>query len=251
MTKLAKVSKRGDQNEQIRLLTQVFSVTTIQPSLPYTPQIAAVLREAIVGLQLMPGTSISEAAIAEVLGLSRTPVREALKDLSVENLVNIFPQAGTVVAPIRLSLIEQGSFVRKALESANLLDLMDLLTPQSRGRIKALLTLQERALKKQDVATFHTHDDAMHRLFFELTDRLPTWSIVQNSKQQVDRARLLLIHDDINVCANAFAEHKKIVDALFAGNRRALSEALDAHITGVSLKLSKYVARTHSSMVSA
>jgi len=251
MTKLAKVPKRGEQTEQIRLLTQVFSGASIQSSLPYTPQIAAVLREAIVSLQLMPGTSISEAAIAEVLGLSRTPVREALKDLSIENLVDIFPQAGTVVAPIRLSLIEQGSFVRRALENANLLDLLDLLTPQSRTRITALIALQEKALKKKDVATFHAHDDAMHRLFFELTDRLPIWSIVQNSKQQVDRARLLLIHDDINVCANAFAEHQKIVKALFEGNRRALSAALDAHVTGVSLKLSKFVARTHSGMVSA
>lgn len=251
MTKLVKAPKRGDQNEQIRLLTQVFSGAKIQPSLPYTPQIVAVLREAIVGLQIMPGTSISEAAIAEVLGLSRTPVREALKDLSMENLVDIFPQAGTVVAPIRMSLIEQGSFIRRALESANLLDLLDLLTPQSRSRIKALITLQEKALIKQDVAAFHAHDDAMHRLFFELTDRLPTWSTVQNSKQQVDRARLLLIHDDIKVCAIALAEHKKIVDALFNGNRSALSAALDAHIAGLSRKLSKFVARTHSGMVSA
>jgi DNA-binding GntR family transcriptional regulator len=251
MSQPSKAPKRADQMEQIRLLTDVLSGSQINPSLPYTPQIADLLRTAIVSLKLMPGTPVSEAAIAEVLGLSRTPVREALKDLSVENLVDIFPQAGTLVSPIRLSLIEQGSFVRSALERANFLDLVDLVTPQAEQRIAAVVALQEKALSKRDVTTFFVHDEAMHRLFFELTNRLPIWSIVQNSKQHVDRARLLLIQDDTSVCTKAYAEHLKIVDALFSGNRKNLAAALDAHVASVSVKLSKYVARTHSGMVTA
>lgn len=233
MATIAAAPKRADQLEQLRVLTEALDGATIEPALPYTPQISKILREAIVDLRLMPRTPISEAAIAKVLGLSRTPVREALKDLSDQNLVDIFPQAGTVVAPIRLSLIAHDNFVRHALERANLMDLCETITQSGKDRISEELRLQKEALDDSRIGSFFEHDEAMHRVFFELTGRLPVWEIVQHSKQHLNRARQLLIKNDIIHCNRAYGEHQKIIEALFSGNREKLDEALRIHLTGV------------------
>ena len=86
--------KRGDQVLQTELLRRALTGFSVDAKLPYTPQIVQALHAAILTLKLMPDTPLSEAAVSEVLGLSRTPIREALKDLSSENLLEIFPQAG-------------------------------------------------------------------------------------------------------------------------------------------------------------
>ena len=249
MASLSRNSKRGDYSEQIRNLKAAFEGSSINPALPYTSQIVSTLRNSIVDMKLLPGTPISEAAIAEVLGISRTPVREALKDLSTESFVDIFPQAGTVVSPIRISLIEQGNFVRRALESANLINLADLMTPEAEHRINGVLNLQAKALEQEDIAAFVMHDEAMHKLFFELTNRLPVWLIVLNSRMHVDRARQLLLKDDKTRSVTAYTEHTKIVNALFKRDKKQLMLALNAHVKNVGLGLQHYVQRTHSPWV--
>jgi GntR family transcriptional regulator, rspAB operon transcriptional repressor len=241
--------KRTDQGEQVRLLREALAGVAIDPALPYTAQVFRAMKAAILSLRLMPRTPLSEAAIAEVLGLSRTPVREALKDLSAENLIDIFPQAGTVVAPIRMRLIEQGVFVRDALESANLLDLMHRLDATGRGRIERLLEVQKRALDTGDYAEFFLQDETLHRLLFELTDRLPIWVIVNQAKQHVDRARLLLTKDNFAICQRAYAEHLDIVRALFGGDESVLREALHHHVVNVTGAVVDYAQRTHSTFV--
>lgn len=233
MKSFATAPKRADQLEQVRVLTEALDGASIKVALPYTPQIVGILRKAIISLKLMPRTPISEAAIAKVLGLSRTPVREALKDLSDQNLVDIFPQAGTVVAPIRLSLIANDNFVRHALERANLMDLAGTLTEEGKKKILRELALQEEALEQGRIAEFFEHDEAMHRLFFELTGRLPVWEIVQHSKQHLDRARLLLIANNTALCSKAYAEHLALTNALFVGDRAKLDDALGTHLTGI------------------
>lgn len=244
--KLLRAPKRSEQVEQVRLLGQALAGVVIDPALPYTAQVFRALKEAILSLRLLPRTPLSEAAISEVLGLSRTPVREALKDLSGEHLIDIYPQAGTVVAPIRMRLIGQGVFVRDALESANLLDLARMLDAAGRRRIQALLDAQERALKTGDYAEFFQKDETLHRLLFELTDRLPVWVMVNQAKQHVDRARLLVTKDNFQICQRAYNEHLEIVKALFSGDEVVLRAALRQHVTNVTDLVLEYVNRTHA-----
>ena len=80
----------------------------------YTAQVEIALREAIVRGRLSPGTSLSEAAISTTLGISRTPVREALALLADEQLVVIYPQVKTLVAPVRRSLIDRADSAQHA-----------------------------------------------------------------------------------------------------------------------------------------
>src|ERR1051325_7597378 len=81
-------------------------------------QIRAVLRRDIISGQLAPRTALSEQELAHRFGVSRTPVREAMIKLAEENLVAIYPQYGTFVAPINLREVFDSQFVREALECA-------------------------------------------------------------------------------------------------------------------------------------
>ena len=76
------------------------------------------LRDAIVR-GLLPRHAIVGSGNLLGGGVSRTPVREALRMLMQESLVNVFPQAGTLVSPVRLGLLHEGRFVRRALECEN------------------------------------------------------------------------------------------------------------------------------------
>ena len=241
--------KRGDQALQTKLLRRALAGFSVDAKLPYTPQIVQALRAAILTLKLMPGTPLSEVAVSAVLGLSRTPIREALKDLSSENLLEIFPQAGTVVSPIRLKLIEDGSFVRNALETANLIDLMHTFDTSARSRVQTVLGLQEQALKQSNGVEFFVYDEAMHRLFFELTGRLPVWDLVRKAKQHIDRARMLLVQEKAETIHRAYAEHLLIIDALFAGNEEKLKAAMQQHITLLKQFVLDYVGGTKSSVI--
>ena len=76
------------------------------------------LRQQILRLNLKPGIALSEKELSLQLGVSRTPVREAFIRLSEEGLVDIFPQRGTIVAPIRMDEIKEAQFLREILETA-------------------------------------------------------------------------------------------------------------------------------------
>ena len=154
-----------------------------------------------------------------------------------------------MVSPIRLKLIEDGSFVRNALETANLVDLMLTLDEIARNRVQTVLGLQEQALQRGNRVEFFVHDEAMHRLFFELTGRLPVWDLVQKAKQHIDRARMLLVQEVDETIHRAYADHLLIIDALFAGNEKKLKAAMQQHITLLTRFVLDYVDRTKSRII--
>src|SRR5437667_5446814 len=106
----------------------------------YTVQVEDALRAAIVRGRLPPGTALSEAAISATLGISRTPVREALALLADEQLVVVYPQVKTLVAPVRRSLIDEARFVRSTLECANHAELVTMITQPQIESLAALIT---------------------------------------------------------------------------------------------------------------
>lgn len=240
-----KLPKRADQADQVRMLSEAIGADRIDPALPYMPQVFNVLKQAILAIRLIPGTPLSEAAIAEVFGLSRTPVREALRELSTEGLLDIFPQAGSVVSRISVRLIEQGAFVRGALETANLMDLVTRLDAAGRSRIEHVMGLQRQALAGKDYEGFYAQDEAMHKLFFELTDRLPVWHIVNQGKQHVDRARVLISRERKASSQRAFEDHLRIVDALFTQDKAVLAAALAEHFARVKESVLEFSHASH------
>jgi DNA-binding GntR family transcriptional regulator len=211
--------------------------------------VKAFLRDAIVRLRLPPGTPLSEQIVADCLKVSRTPVREAVRDLAAEGWLEIFPQAATVVAPISLSMIDQGCFIRNTLEGANLVDLVDRLDDHGRAAITDDLDRQAAALADHRWEDFYVLDDHLHHLFFELGGREAVWPLVEQVRRHVDRVRRLLMHRSDETCARALAEHREIVAALFDGRRDDVLHHLARHVLELKRHLAEYAAATRSEVV--
>ncbi len=119
--------------------------------LPVADQVHEALRAAIVGVHLLPGTPISENSISRQFGVSRTPIRAAIQRLAEEGLIDVYPQQGSFVAPIRLSGIGDAHFVRRALEVAVLRETAEIWTPAMSAAARAVPAKQRLLLEAGDL----------------------------------------------------------------------------------------------------
>src|SRR3954471_16619006 len=108
-------------------------------------RVYANLRDAIVRADLAPGRQLSENELAASLGVSRTPVREALQRLRDDRLVEIVPQLGTFVSPISTRAVADAQFVREALECAAIRLAAVNAVPADVLALRAILGRQEAA----------------------------------------------------------------------------------------------------------
>src|ERR1700758_5281376 len=115
-------------------------------------QVYGVLRRAIVGARLAPGRGLSEKDLAELLGVSRTPVREALSKLADEGLVTILPQAGSFVAPLSYAGVVDAQYIRELLECGVVTDLARRVTAEDLAGLEALIATQKQAGAVGDLA---------------------------------------------------------------------------------------------------
>lgn len=127
-------------------------------------QVYTILRQAIISSQLSPGETIRKELVAAQLGVSRTPVSDAINRLADEGLVEIYPQTGTFVARLWLDKIETAQFVRVALETAAIRRTAERASPETIARFRQNLERQRKAADKQDFEQFYELDEALHDL---------------------------------------------------------------------------------------
>lgn len=209
----------------------------LDPYRSYTAQINDLLRDLIVRGHLPPGTTLSEAAIASAVGASRTPVREALQHLVQEQLVQVYPQVGTRVAPLRVALIREGCFVRRTLECANLADVVKTLTDAQRKEMRSLLVRQQQALRDGAIEALYNLDEELHRRLFELAGRSRVWTLIAGTKLHLDRVRWLLLDRIKGHSERIVSEHKTIVQCLLAEDMKGLYTEMQRHIDAVATHL--------------
>jgi len=177
---------------------------------------------------------LSEAGISAALGISRTPVREALALLADEQLVVVYPQVRTLVAPVRRSLIDEGRFVRSTLECANHAELVTMITHPQIESLAALIAAQRNAAAAGDVEAFFKLDEAMHRSMFEFAGRAHVWTMLQGVKRHFDRVRWLLLERVAYHARRAQQEHEAIMDRLLARDAAGLTQAVSHHINAIT-----------------
>src|SRR5690348_8682679 len=122
-------------------------------------RVYANLRDAIVRAELAPGRQLSENELAASLGVSRTPVREALQRLRDDRLVEIVPQLGTFVSPISGRAVADAQFIREALECAAVRAAAERITADDIEELEQNLAAQERARDRADLDAFYLLDD--------------------------------------------------------------------------------------------
>ncbi len=124
------------------------------------------LQRNILLLDMFPGEPISEKEIASSLGLSRTPVREALLDLCRERLIEIYPQRGTRVALMDGRLVEQGRFLRETVELAILELACQKCGKFEIDKLEENLEIQRKLAENDDLIAFFKCDSDFHRLLY-------------------------------------------------------------------------------------
>ena len=198
------------------------------------PQVFEALREAIIAVQLEPGTVLQRAELAEHFGISQTPIRDALIRLGEEQLVDIFPQHATVVSRIDLAAAVEAHFLRRAIEVEILKTLCALPLPEHSALIQRLtihLAAQEATLKPLDVQRLASADQAFHKEMYDAAQVSSLWTLVGKRSGHVDRLR----HLNLPAKGKAQAilqDHREIVEALEMKDEAAAEAALRRHLAG-------------------
>jgi DNA-binding GntR family transcriptional regulator len=213
---------------------------TLSRELPKAAQVYETLRSAIINLRLPPGSSMKKEIVAERLKVSRTPVSEAISRLEENGLLEVFPQHGTFVTKIRESDVRQGAFLRRALEVAAVREVAERATPGQIDTLRKNIRYQESALSAGDLDDFHAHDEEFHRLICDFTGypRLPR--LVDGSRGQLDRVRMLLLPDPSRP-AETVKEHKDILGAIEAHDPDAAAKATKEHLDKTPNKLEQLI----------
>lgn len=189
------------------------------------------MREKIILLSLKPGEALSDKLIAEELGMSRTPVREAILLLSLAHMVILRPQIGTFVAPIDPQRAAAEQFSRLALEKEILHRVCGRLDASAAARYRENLRAYARAAASSDpdrVAELLRLDNAFHGIAFEAAGYTLNYELLLGSLHHIERLRALsLLLEDGGRLAE---DHTKIAEALLAGDERAAFAQLEGHL---------------------
>lgn len=187
------------------------------------------LKDAILGLVFSPGQPLRKREICEVLGVSRSPVSEAIARLATEGLVRVVPQAGTYVARFSMDEIREGAFLREALEMSAVEFLAGRITSEQITLLNRNLLLQETLYRAGDFQGFYKMDAEMHRMLMEFTGFKRLGRIAQSSWVHVNRARQLILPEPGRVEAT-IEEHRRIVEALEASDPERARLAMRDHL---------------------
>lgn len=185
------------------------------------------VRTGIVSLDLPPGSTLSENALAAELGMSRTPVREAIMLLAEEDLVHVLPQIGSFVARVDPARVAEAQFLREAVELASLRSVTTPVNPDALGRLEENLKQQDSV--DEDTDRFFELDEAFHRELMTLAGHEASWGTVAGAKSHLDRARRLGIREP-GAFRERVAEHHAVFDAVVAGDLAQAEELLSHHL---------------------
>ena len=187
-----------------------------------------VIRDKIISLELEPGAVISDRELASWMNLSRTPVREALLDLANVKIVEIYPQRGSVVAPIDYNLVEEAQFVRSVLEVAVVQLACERATQEQLEQLKENVALQEFYYQHGSSERLLEMDDEFHRLLFQIAGRMQAYEMMRSITVHFDRVRSLAV---TAVKEHLWmSDHRNICEAVAAHDQETARQLMEKHL---------------------
>ena len=189
------------------------------------------IRELIVSLALPPGSPISERELMERLGVGRTPVREALRTLARECLVEVYPRRGMFVSGVDVGDLAGLSEVRAALESHAARLAAERANGDDRAAIAALLGELNGVDGKLDERTLIDLDQRIHRHIYRCTHN-PFLEATLDEYYMLTLRIWLLALDRVARLEDAVGEHRELLEAIRDGDPARAEEAMRRHVTG-------------------
>lgn len=183
----------------------------------------------IISLDLPPGSLVSESELAAQMGLSRTPVREALIELSKVKIVTITPQKPSMISRINYDLVEEARFLRNLLECAVIELACDMASPQNIEQLDENIQLQNFYLERNSSEQLMIMDDAFHAMLFDIAQKSQIHSITQNFSIHFDRVRRMALDSvkDLKIVE----DHVALLEAVRKKQPKQARSLMQMHLT--------------------
>ena len=188
------------------------------------------IRELIVTLELAPGSPVNERELMERLGLGRTPVREALRSLARERLVEIYPRRGIFVSSVNVRDLAGLSEVRAELESGAARLAAARSTAADRADTEALLAELE-AADERDERTLIDLDQRIHRHVYRAAHN-PFMEATLNEYYVLTLRIWILVLDRVARLDDAVLEHRELLEAICDRDGDRAADAMRRHVAG-------------------
>lgn len=188
-----------------------------------------ILKENIIHLDLIPGTMLSENELASEMKLSRTPVREALIELSKSGIVEIFPQKGSALTLIDYSMVEEARFMRNVLECAVVELDCGIEAPGMLEELETNVQLQEFYLKNRSSEKLLELDNQFHRMLFQMAGKPQVYALMGSITIHFDRVRSMSLATVKEL--KTVSDHRAILDAVRAGDKEGARTLMETHLS--------------------
>jgi DNA-binding GntR family transcriptional regulator len=193
------------------------------------PQVYEWLREKILTLELKPGESINERWLADRLGVSRTPIREAINRLSANSLIAIAPNVGTTVALINAAKVREFNYIRTSLETLIVRHAAERFDQDCEVALRGLVDRQLATLEAEDIIENIVVDNQFHQTISKISGLTATWAVLQHVMDEILRVRHLACQAQ-NARKETIDAHLLILEALRAKDPDRCERAMKAHL---------------------
>ena len=207
--------------------------------LPLRDEVFNTLRERILKGVYKPGERLMEIHLADQLGVSRTPIREAIRMLELEGLVKMVPRKGAQVAKISKEDLQDVLEVRKALDTLSVKLACERITEDE---IKLLNNAErefEKALASKDVRDIAEADVAFHDVIHSATKNGRLKSMISNLAERIYRYRFEYIKQQSDGGKTLMLEHREIMRCIESRNVESAVKATEIHIDNQEISISE------------
>ncbi|MCR4716125.1 MAG: GntR family transcriptional regulator [Lachnospiraceae bacterium] len=197
--------------------------------LPLRDVVFNTLRQAILTGEFLPGERLMEVSLADRLGVSRTPVREAIRKLELEGLVVMIPRRGAQVASITVTDLKDVLEVRCELEEFAAKLACERITELEKETLKEAEAKFEQAIEKKDLKLIAERDVDFHDVIFNATKNKRLLQMVNNLREQMYRYRIEYIKD-FDYHETLVSEHREIMKSVIDGDVECAKNTMRQHI---------------------
>ena len=208
--------------------------------LPLRDVVFNTLRQAILKGELAPGERLMEIQLAEKLGVSRTPIREAIRKLELEGLVLMIPRKGAEVARISEKSLRDVLEVRRSLEELAIELACERMTEEELRTLEQAQAAFKKAIEDGYAMAIAETDESYHDLIYQGTGNDKLVQILNNLREQMYRYRLEYIKDR-DKRQILLLEHDHILKALRGRNIAAAKMAVREHIDNQEITVSRNI----------
>lgn len=202
---------------------------TMNEYLPLRDVVFKTLRQAILRGELKPGERLMEIQLANKLGVSRTPIREAIRKLELEGLVLMIPRKGAEVADITEKSLMDVLEVRRALEELSVQLVCDRITEEEIKELIAAAEEFKKVLKSNDITEIAEADVRFHDVIYFATKNQKLIQLLNNLREQMYRYRVEYLKNE-DVHSQLIREHEEIIEHISKREKEEAARIVCKHI---------------------